>query len=80
MFRYVLPGGQPVVSLLLPSDMVVFPALGGECSSDLKHEAMNGREDDAKYIERLPLLSLSDGKPQVEVRGWVGWGLYLVML
>ena len=59
--------------------MVVFPAGGGECSSDLKHEAMNGREDDAKYIERLPLLSLSDGKPQVEVRGWVGALLSNVM-
>ena len=40
---------------------------------------MGGREDDAKYIERLPLLSLSDGKPQVEVRGWVGALLSNVM-
>ena len=31
----VLPGGKPIVSLFLPSDMVVLPARGGECSSDL---------------------------------------------
>ena len=66
MLWYVLPGGKPVVSLLLPGDMVVFPAGGGECSPNLKHEAMNGRmtQGEVSCIERLPLLSLSDGKPQ----------------
>ena len=39
MFGDLLPGGKPVVPLLLPGDMVVLPVGAGEGSPHLNHES-----------------------------------------
>ena len=83
MLWYVLPWRKPVVSLFLPSDMVVFPAWGGECSSDLKNmkQWMEGRMTQSKILRRgCHCFPLQMGNPRVEVRGWTGAFLGNVMV